>query len=143
MNWPVSYQRKIRFSDSDAQGIVFNGNYLTYFDDTITDFFDVLGFGWDGFTAHGVDMVLARSEIDYRSAARIGETIITTARVTGIGTASVHFALECRDVEMGRLVVEGRLIHVVVDVESFLPRPVPQFFIDAVAEVQGGPVPRD
>ncbi len=142
MEWPVRYERKIRFSDSDAQGIVFNGNYLTYFDDTVTDLFDVLGFGWEGFTEHGVDMVLARSEIDFRSSARIGETIATTARVTRIGSTSVHLVLECREVTTDRLVVEGTLVQVVVDTETFRPRPVPQFFVDAVERVQNAPVPR-
>jgi len=33
MDWPVTYRRKIRFSDTDAQGTVFNGNYATYIDD--------------------------------------------------------------------------------------------------------------
>ena len=29
MKWPVTYRRKICFSGTDAQGIVFNGNYAT------------------------------------------------------------------------------------------------------------------
>ena len=54
MDFPVTYVRRVRFSDSDAQGIVFNGNYLTYFDDTITDYFDALGLKWSDFPGAGI-----------------------------------------------------------------------------------------
>ena len=137
MDFPVTYRRKVRFSDSDAQGIVFNGNYLTYFDDTITDFFDALGIPWDEFTARGYEMVLGRVEIDFRSSARIGETLITGARVARIGTTSVVFELRTWELESGRTVVEGREIQVMVDAETFEKTPVPDFFVEAVQRLQG------
>ncbi len=141
MDFPVTYRRKVRFSDSDAQGIVFNGNYLTYFDDTITDFFDALGIPWDEFTSRGYEMVLGRVEIDFRSSARIGETLITGARVARIGTTSVVFELRTWELESQRTVVEGREIQVMLDAETFQKTPVPDFFIDAVERLQG-PVER-
>ena len=137
MGYPVTYRRKVRFSDSDAQGIVFNGNYLTYFDDTITDYFDALGIPWDDFTARGYEMVLGRVEIDFRSSARIGETLLTGARVARIGTTSVIFELRTWELESGRTVVEGREIQVVVDAETFQKTPVPDFFVEAVERLQG------
>ncbi len=141
MDFPVTYRRKVRFSDSDAQGIVFNGNYLTYFDDTITDYFDALGIPWDEFTRRGYEMVLARVEIDFRSSARIGETLLTGARVVRIGTTSVVFELRTWELESGRTVVEGREVQVVVDAEKFEKTPVPGFFVEAVERLQG-PVER-
>ncbi len=141
MDFPVTYRRKVRFSDSDAQGIVFNGNYLTYFDDTITDYFDALGIPWDEFTGRGFEMVLARVEIDFRSSARIGETLLTGARVVRIGTTSVVFELRTWELESGRTVVEGREVQVVVDAERFEKTPVPAFFVEAVERLQG-PVER-
>lgn len=137
MDYPVVYTRKVRFSDSDAQGIVFNGNYLTYFDDTITDFFDALGIPWDEFTSRGFEMVLGRVEVDFRSPARIGETLVTGARVARIGTTSVIFELRTWELESGRTVVEGREVQVVVDAESFEKTAVPGFFVEAVERLQG------
>ncbi len=141
MDFPVTYQRKVRFSDSDAQGIVFNGNYLTYFDDTITDYFDALGIPWDEFTSRGYEMVLARAEVDFRSSARIGDVLLTGARVARIGTTSVVFELRTWELESGRTVVEGREVQVVVDAETFQKTPVPDFFVEAVERLQG-PVER-
>ena len=142
MDWPVTYRRKIRFSDTDAQGIVFNGNYATYIDDTVTDYFDAIGLPWDAFTRSGHDMVLARTEIDFRSAGRLGETLVTGARVTRIGKTSVIFGLCTWEESSARVVIEARLVQVVVDHRTLEPKPVPDFFLEAVERAQGAAVER-
>jgi acyl-CoA thioester hydrolase len=125
----VTYRRKIRFSDTDAQGIVFNGNYATYIDDTVTDYFEAIGVSWDAFTRSGRDMVLARSETDFRSVARFGKT-------------SVVFTLRTWEEKSERVVIEARLIQVVVDHQTLQPKSVPDFFIEAVERAQRGAVER-
>ena len=40
---PVVYDRRIRFPDCDTQGIVYNPNYLVYWDDAFTDYMDAVG----------------------------------------------------------------------------------------------------
>ena len=40
---PVVYDRRIRFSDCDTQRIVYNPNYLVYWDDAFTDYMDAVG----------------------------------------------------------------------------------------------------
>jgi YbgC/YbaW family acyl-CoA thioester hydrolase len=142
MDWPVTYRRKIRFSETDAQGIVFNGNYATYIGDTITDYFDAIGLPWKAFTRSGHDMVLARTETDFRSAGRLGETLVTGARVTRIGKTSVVFVSRTWEETSARVVIEARLIQVVVDHSTLEPKPVHDFFIEAVQRAQGEAVER-
>jgi acyl-CoA thioester hydrolase len=142
MDYPVTYERKIRFSDSDAQGIVFNGNYLTYFDDTLTDYFDALGIEWAEFNRRGYDMVLGRAEIDFRSAARVGDILITGARVIEIGNSSVTFEMHTWERDSQRTVARGKEIQVMLDHETFEKTAVPGFFVEAVEKLQEGPVPR-
>ena len=136
------YRRKVRYSDSDAQGIVFNGNYLTYFDDTITDYFDALDFDLHG--PAGVDIVLAHVEIDFHAPARIGDRLATGARVTRIGNTSFTVELATWNEENGAPVVSGRQIQVTVDRTALRPVPVPAALADAIAALQGDagtPVP--
>jgi YbgC/YbaW family acyl-CoA thioester hydrolase len=137
MDWPVTYTRKVRFSDTDAQGIVFNGNYSVYFDDTITDYFDALGIPWSEIQSQGYEMVLGRCEIDFRSAARLGERLVTGVRVARVGTTSVTFQLQTWEESSGRVVTEAKQIQVFVDHEQMRPTPVPRFFIEAVERLQG------
>jgi acyl-CoA thioester hydrolase len=136
MDFAVTYERKVRFSDSDAQGIVFNANYLTYFDDTITDYLEATGIGWEEMNNRGIDMVLGRVEVDFRAAGQIGDTLVTGARVAEIGRTSVIFEMRTWDKDTDQTVAEGRLIQVMVDHRTHRPTPVPDWFIEAVEKLQ-------
>lgn len=142
MEWPATYRRKVRYSDTDSQGIVFNGNYATYIDDTITDYFEAMEIPGDELARRGYEMVLARSEIDYRSAARLGEVLVTGARVARVGTSSVNFELQTWEEGSRRVVIDARLVYVVVDHESFRPTTAPDFFLDGIERLQRAPVAR-
>ncbi len=137
MDWPVTYRRRVRYSDTDAQSIVFNANYMRYFDDTVTDYFDALGVPPADFTASGHDIVLAHAEIDFLASARIGDVIVTGARVESVGTTSIRFRLETWDEATEATVVRGLLVQVVVDAETFEKKPVPPFFVEAIERLQG------
>lgn len=139
MDFAVTYERKVRFSDSDAQGIVFNANYLTYFDDTITDYLEATGIGWDGMTERGVDLVLGRAEVDFRAAGQIGDVLITGAKVVEIGRTSVVFEMRTWDHATGQSVAEGKLIQVMIDRRTHRPTPVPDWFVEAVEHLQRTP----
>lgn len=132
MDWPVTYVRKIRYSDTDAQGIAFNGNYATYFDDAVTDMFDAIGYEWGK-----VEVVLARMEIDFRSPARLGETIVTGARVERVGNTSFTVRLATWEQQEERPVADAMQIQVVVSGEDFRPTLVPDDLIAAVEAMQG------
>lgn len=142
MDFPVVYERKVRFSDSDAQAIVFNGNYLTYFDDAITDYLDALGVGWRDLNARGLDMVLGRVEIDFRSPGRFGDLLCTGARVAHVGNTSFTFELVTWEKGTDRVVVRGTEIQVMVDHETFEKIPVPDWFVDVIEAFEGRSIPR-
>lgn len=132
MDWPVTYARKIRYSDTDAQGIVFNANYARYFDDTLTDLFDLVGYPWGE-----VEIVLRRMEIDFRSTARLGDVLITGARIERIGNTSLTVHLATWDEPSGRTVAEARQVQVVVSGDDFRPVPVPEALTQAIELAQG------
>lgn len=128
---PVTYTRKVRYSDSDAQGHVFNVNYFTYFDDAITDYMDAAVGA--SHVEDGYDIFLAHAECDFKSPALLRETLETSVRVEKIGNTSLVFALEIKEVASGRLVVTGKEIYVTVDRTTHKPLPVPQKLRDACA----------
>ena len=134
---PITYDRRIRFSDCDVQGIVYNPTYLVYWDDAFTDYMDAIGCSWDHMVANGDDVVLARTEIDYRRSAGMGQVVRTTVRVAGIGRSSITF--ECRTVDAGTVetLVEGRQVQVIVDHETMRPKPVPGYLRELIGRQEG------
>lgn len=137
MSEPVVYDRKIRFSDSDAQGIVYNAAYLVYWDDAFTDYMEAIGCPWKRMTDAGDDVVLARTEIDYRASAVIGDTARTMVKVTRIGSSSITFHYRTANAATGETLVEGSQIQVIVDHETFQPKPVPGYIREMIAAWEG------
>jgi acyl-CoA thioester hydrolase len=116
--------QKIRYSDCDPQGIVFNGNYARYWDDALTDWFEDAGFGGMGLGETGADVVAARLEIDFKASAVLGDILETSLEVEKIGNTSMTVGFTTRRGD-GTVVVEGREILVFVDPEEFRPIAVP------------------
>lgn len=129
--------QKIRYSDCDPQGIVFNGNYARYWDDAISDWFEASGFGGAQLGGIGTEVVTARLEIDFEAAASLGDEIETTPVVEAFGRTSMTVGIESRRVSDGALLAVGRTVCVFVDPDDFTPVPVPEVIAGGL-----GPPPR-
>ena len=85
---------RVRYSEIDGQGVVFNAHYLTYFDTTITEYFRALGY--DQFAdakATGIDFHVVKSLIEYKAPVLFDWEIEVGARVARIGNSSLTFEL--------------------------------------------------
>lgn len=131
-------RQKIRYSDCDPQGIVFNGNYARYWDDALTDWFEEAGFGGIELGGIGTDIVTARLEMDFKASASFGDVIETKIEVERFGTTSMTVRIETSRLSDGTVVVSGRGVYVFVDVEDFRPTPVPEGIRQALANGPAG-----
>lgn len=118
--------QKIRYSDCDSQGIVFNGNYPRYWDDALTDWFDELAAVGVDLEEMGVDVVAARLEMDFRRPARPGDTLETSISVEQFGNTSMTVAFTTTILDAAVVVAEGREVLVFVDAASLTPVAVPE-----------------
>lgn len=132
--------QKIRYSDCDPQGIVFNGNYSRYWDDALTDWLEEAGFGGEELGGSGVDIVTARAEMDFKSSAGLGDVLETSIAVERFGNTSMTVGFTTRRLSDGVVVTEGREVLVFVDPDTFRPKTVPDFVREALG---GNPMDRD
>ncbi len=138
MDYPVIYRRRIRYSDADAQKIVFNANYSVYFDDTLTDFLDAAGLGIEEMPARGYEIVLRRMEMDFLGSARIGDEVCVGMRFVRFGNTSMTARGQVWiDGRPGHALVEALATHVIVDAQTFQPTPIPDFIKEAIVNLQG------
>lgn len=119
-------EQKIRYSDCDPQGIVFNGNYARYWDDAATDWFEEAGFGGLELGRIGVDVVTARLEIDFKDSAALSDTLVTTTSVEQFGITSMKIRVVTTRKSDSKSVAEGAMVWVFVDPTDFRPVPVPE-----------------
>jgi acyl-CoA thioester hydrolase len=117
--------QKIRYSDCDPQGIVFNANFARYWDDALTDWFEEAGFGGEGLGGAGVDVVTARMEMDFKASAGLGDTLVTSISVKETGTTSATLGITTSRKSDGEVVTVGREVIVFVDEDGFRPTTIP------------------
>jgi acyl-CoA thioester hydrolase len=138
--WLVTYRRKVRYSDTDAQGIVWNANYAGYFDDALTDLFDELGLTASVMQQGGFEVVTAHLSIDFKAAARLGDVLLTRARLGRVGTKSVAFEMETVMESSGDVAVTGSVVFVTVDGATFSSIEVPPAILDVLEDASGEPL---
>jgi acyl-CoA thioester hydrolase len=105
--FPFVHRETVRFRDLDGMGHVNNAVFSTYLEQA--------RLAWFG-TAETLplsDVILARTEIDFRSPVAMGETVEIGVRASRLGTKS--FELEYELQAGGRLVAEAKSVLVGYD----------------------------
>jgi len=107
---------RVRYSEVDAQAVVFNAHYLTYFDTAITEYFRALGYDYLGEVARtGVDFHTVKSVVEYKAPIRFDEDIEVCVRVARIGRSSINLALAIFAKGSEDLRATGEIIWVATD----------------------------
>lgn len=132
------FENVVRFAETDAQGIVFYGQYVTYQDETFTEYMEAVGFPYDALRQRSWDVHVVNVELDYRAPATFRDRLVNAMRVAAIHDTSIAFDYRCRRAADDAVLVEGSVTHVAVDEEG-TPRRVPEEFRDAVVAFQETP----
>ena len=77
-----------RYAEVDQQGVVFNGHYLTWFDEACTGFLDHLDVTYPGLIASGYDIQVVHSEIDFMGPVRWRDSVRVEVGCERIGSTS-------------------------------------------------------
>ena len=128
---------RVRFADTDLQGIVFNGNYLTFYDVAWTEYFREIGLTWKAMIESGVDTVLARTTIEFKSPARFDEILEVYTRVSKIGNTSIIFDFEIYPEGEERLIGTAQSLYVCVDPRTLQKIRVPDDLRSRIGKLEG------
>lgn len=132
------YENTVRFEETDAQGIVFYGNYVTYQDEAFTAYLDAIGYGYETLRERDWDVHVVNVELNYRGPATFRDKLINATRVSAINETSISFEYECRRASDGEVLADGAVTHVAVDAAGN-PTRVPDDFREAVVSFQETP----
>jgi acyl-CoA thioester hydrolase len=128
---------RVAFSDTDAQGVVYYGRYLPYFDLARTEYHRHLGRVHLG----NVDFAMRAVTVEYHAGARFDDLLEIFVRVERIGTTSVtydHAAYGLSDGEPDVLMATAKQTMVLIDLADRRPIPVPGAFRKQVTEFEAG-----
>jgi acyl-CoA thioester hydrolase len=124
------HELRVRYGECDPQGIVFNANYLLYFDVAFTELWREAIGPWQGMVERGVDAVVAEANARFRAPARYDDVLHLRVRITRLGDTSLTTEIDVlRD---GEVLVEGRLRHVFVDTSTWRKTEIPGWIAEGL-----------
>lgn len=132
-DFAFSYRFRVRWSEVDPQGVVFNARYLDYADIAITEYYRAVGFR-ELHPDQPLEFHVKRATVVWSAPIESDEMIDVMARTVRSGTTSMTQVIEihgandeCRD----DLRAEIELVNVHVDLASHRPRPLPDWLAPA------------
>ena len=121
-----SCTERVRWSDCDAQGIVFNGSYFDYLEVAQAEYFRNLGFIlYDPNGRRHFDTATVKATLEYISPARVDDLIDIHWKVQRIGNSSLTTRSEIHNRVSGDLLLRAEIIYVNFDSDAGVSRRVP------------------
>jgi acyl-CoA thioester hydrolase len=126
---------RVRFADTDAQGIAHNASYLVWFEVGRVEYLRAHAGGYQALRDLGIEALVLESFCRYIVPARFDELLHVHARVVGLRGARFRFEYSIvRD--DGTEMAEGWTAHACVDAQTFKPTRVPDWLADAIASAE-------
>ena len=126
-----THRLRVRYSECDQQGVVFNGNYLFYYDVAVTELWRSRIGSYQAMIDSGYDLVVAEARLRFVSGARFDEELDIEMPVHQLGTTSMIIRPVFR--VDARLIADGEVRHVFVDPSTLKKKPMPQDIREALA----------
>ena len=124
---------RVRWGEVDAQGVVFNPNYLVFADVAGTEYLRAIG----AFGADVSDLFVANANVNFRQSARFDDELAIGVRVAHRGRTSLLFVIAMwRD---DTLIADVALTYVRVDTLTGKTAP-PDLVVSMIEAYEGHPL---
>ncbi|MES1246445.1 MAG: thioesterase family protein [Actinomycetota bacterium] len=126
---------RVRFHDTDAQGIAHNSNYFVWFEVARVEYLREFTGGYQALRDHGIEALVLESHCRYLQPAKFDDVLHVHARCVGMRGARFRYEYAVvRD--DGLLVADGYTEHACVDAKTLRPTRVPDWLKAAVAAAE-------
>ena len=127
---------RVGFSDTDAQGIVYYGRYLPYFDTARVEYLRHLGLLGRERTAES-EFVMRACSIEYHAPAVFDDLVEVFVRLARIGRTSATYEFAAYRAADDALLVTATQTLVLVDERKRRPVPIPDEYREIVTRFEG------
>jgi len=122
---------RVRYAETDGQGIVYSSHYLVWFEIGRTEWCRRAGIDYRGLEAQGFLLVVAEAHCRYLSPARYDDEVTVRCWLPLAQRRRLEFRYEVRLPAEGRRLAVGETVHVWVNREGrpiMLPEPLHRMF---------------
>lgn len=107
---------RVRYQETDNMGVVYYGNYFTWFEIARTEYFRSFGLSYKNLEAKGFYLMVAEATCSYKSPARYDDLVRIETWVSEFKNSSMKF--EYRLQMLGKLIATGESAHVFTDLSG-------------------------
>jgi acyl-CoA thioester hydrolase len=126
---------RVRFADTDAQGIAHNASYLVWYEVARVEYLRAYAGGYQALRDHGIEALVLESHCRYVVPAVFDDLLHVHTRCVGLRGARFRYEYAIvRD--DGTLMADGYTAHACVDSATFKPTRVPDWLRDAITRVE-------
>jgi acyl-CoA thioester hydrolase len=137
--FPHASEVRVRFAETDAQGIAHNANYLVWFELARVEYLERFAGGYPKLREDGIEALVLESHVRYLRPAEFDDRLVVHARCRDVRGA--RFRYEYVVERRGVTIADGWTGHATVDAQTMSPTRVPRWLVDAIAaaEASAGP----
>jgi len=130
-------QVRVRFADTDAQGVAHHANYLVWFEVARVEFLERYAGGYQRLRDQGIESLVLEAHVRFLEPARFDDRLLVHARCLDLRGARWRFeyAVE-RD---GSVIADGWTMHATVDATTLRPTRNPAWLVEAILSGQTVP----
>ena len=126
---------RVRFADTDAQGIAHNSAYVVWFEVARVEYLRAYAGGYSALRETGTEALVLESFCRYRVPARFDDELDIHARCLDVRGARFRYEYAIvRD--DGVLMADGWTAHACVDAATFRPTRVPDWLVAAIRSAE-------
>jgi len=130
---------RVRFHDTDAQGIAHNSNYLVWFEVARVEYLERYAGGYQTLRDQGYESLVLESYVRFLQPARFDDRLLVHTYVAEMRGARWRF--DYRITRGEETIAEGWTMHATVDAETFRPTRNPAWLVESILSVQSGAPP--
>lgn len=131
---PSTTEIRVRFAETDAQGIVHNSVYLVWFELARVEYLERHAGGYPKLRAEGIESFVTESRVRYLQPAHFDERLTIRTSCRDLRGARFRFVYEVeRD---GTPLAAGETAHACVDAITHRPTRVPPWLVDAIERAE-------
>lgn len=126
---------RVRYADTDKMGVVYNGNYLTYFEIGRTELLRAIGLPYAEMEHAGYLLPLSEAKVTYKIPAKYDDILMVTAifqMTRGSATITIRYVIRREE----DVIAEGFTVHPFLNAVTMRPVRPPVFFIEHVEKAE-------
>jgi acyl-CoA thioester hydrolase len=125
---------KVRFAETDAQGIAHNSNYFVWFEVARVEHLERYAGGYQRLRDLGLEALVLETHVRYLQPAKFDDRLLVHARCLDMRGARFRYEYA---VERGGVVIaDGWTSHATVDARTLRPTRVPAWLVEAMASAE-------